>query len=535
MNEQLNAYAVDKAVRHMFAISRSAELRADPHVVPSGGTVAVSWAEVVNPSSDDWVGLFCPSSADPRAYLEYVFVTESATYAQGRGRVHFTLYKVRTRCEFRYYRRDAYDTLVAASNRVSFEGAANQPLQGHLALTGSPAEMRVSWTTGSATESIVLYGLSSKNLSLSATGSSKTYKKSDLCGPQANDSIYFFAPGYMHDVLLTDLQPKTVYFYKFGSNGSFSEVKSFKTGIPSGDVTPFKFIMYGDMGLFPAAVQTARLVLEEVRNGAEFVVHQGDLSYARGHAITWDMWMSCIEPYASRVPYMVCIGNHEYDHTVGGSKDPSYAKGEGFHPEWGNYGNDSGGECGVPTFYRFSMPDTGHSLWWYSYNYGLVHFTLFSTEHDFMPGSSQHQWLEQDLKSVDRQRTPWLIVIGHRAMYSSEKRPSEYKIVTGLQDALEELFNKEQVDLAVWGHYHAYERTCAVYKQKCNSNGTVNIVVGSAGYERDTAGTYDAPWSLYFEADYGYLRVSVPSASSLLVEYVRNSDSKVADHTWLYK
>ena len=51
---------------------------------------------------------------------------------------------------------------------------------------------------------------------------------------------------------------------------------------------------------------------------------------------------------------MVGIGNHEQDHTVGGEKDPSGAKGEGFHPSWGNYGGDSGGECGVPMFNRYS-------------------------------------------------------------------------------------------------------------------------------------------------------------------------------------
>jgi hypothetical protein len=44
------------------------------------------------------------------------------------------------------------------------------------------------------------------------------------------------------------------------------------------------------------------------------------------------------------------VGNHEYDHTGGGlGKDPSgEPSGDGFRPIWGNFGNDSGGECGVP-------------------------------------------------------------------------------------------------------------------------------------------------------------------------------------------
>ena len=65
------------------------------------------------------------------------------------------------------------------------------------------------------------------------------------------------------------------------------------------------------------------------------------------------------------MPYMVGIGNHEQDHSSGGSKDPSGTPGEGWHPWWGNFGDDSGGECGVPMYYRFHMPDNGNALWWW--------------------------------------------------------------------------------------------------------------------------------------------------------------------------
>ena len=67
------------------------------------------------------------------------------------------------------------------------------------------------------------------------------------------------------------------------------------------------------------------------------------------------------------MPYMAGIGNHEQDHLSGGSKDPSGAPGEGWHPWWGNFGDDSGGECGVPMYYRFHMPDNGNAVWWYVY------------------------------------------------------------------------------------------------------------------------------------------------------------------------
>ena len=71
-----------------------------------------------------------------------------------------------------------------------------------------------------------------------------------------------------------------------------------------------------------------------------------------------------------------------------------------------------GGECGVPTYHRYHMPDNGNSLFWYSFDYGMVHMVMMSTEHDFTPGSKQYMWMENDLKKVDRKVTPWLMVGG---------------------------------------------------------------------------------------------------------------------------
>ena len=45
--------------------------------------------------------------------------------------------------------------------------------------------------------------------------------------------------------------------------------------------------------------------------------------------------MTQIDSIASRVPYMVGNGNHEYDHVTEGEKDPSGAPGPGgFRPSW---------------------------------------------------------------------------------------------------------------------------------------------------------------------------------------------------------
>jgi hypothetical protein len=50
-----------------------------------------------------------------------------------------------------------------------------------------------------------------------------------------------------------------------------------------------------------------------------------------------------------------------------------------------------------------------------------VHFTAVSTEHDLEPGSPQRAWLERELASVDRCRTPWLVLLLHRPMYGAPR------------------------------------------------------------------------------------------------------------------
>lgn len=88
----------------------------------------------------------------------------------------------------------------------------------------------------------------------------------------------------------------------------------------------------------------------------------------------------------------------------------------------GNYGDDSHGECAVPMFHRFHAPASpqSNSVFWYSFDYGLVHVVQISSEHDFYRGSRQHSWLTGDLMSVNRSVTPWVVLTSHRMMYSTQ-------------------------------------------------------------------------------------------------------------------
>ena len=107
-----------------------------------------------------------------------------------------------------------------------------------------------------------------------------------MCGTPATTVAAgsFIPPGVMHDVLLDGLKPNTHYFYRFGTQrANFSEERSFKT--PPAPGTPgVRFIAYGDLGVTtPGPQGTVDLVYKEIEQ-TDFILHFGDVSYARGHA-----------------------------------------------------------------------------------------------------------------------------------------------------------------------------------------------------------------------------------------------------------
>ncbi|KAJ7392369.1 hypothetical protein OS493_012029 [Desmophyllum pertusum] len=155
-----------------------------------------------------------PENDQSDHYLDYFYVTESASYASEYGWNQVAVYNMRTSCQFRYYQKSYIH--VSTSNLLEFKGGIDVPLQGHIALTGDPSQMRVMWVSGTDDPPVVHYGKDS-SLHSTATGTSKTYQKSSMCGPPASLSG-FSSPGYIHDVLLTGLAPSSQYSYSYGSS-----------------------------------------------------------------------------------------------------------------------------------------------------------------------------------------------------------------------------------------------------------------------------------------------------------------------------
>lgn len=521
-------------------------LTASTDAIEDGEDLVVWWTGVKKPHERDMLALSCGPRAQPHDFLSTVFTNHTDT---SKNSVRFSsLYMMRCNYTVAYMNFDPKinDYHELASLTIGMKDSFNAPKHGHIALTSQVDEMAVMFNSASSRKPKVQYGLSEDKLTDETTGTSMTYKASDMCNSPANivSQVWFRDPGYMHKVILKKLQLGTRYYYRFGNNDDgWSDVYSFKSR-PDPSVKSAKFLAYADMGVdsAPAATSTAVRSFQEVTKGFDdFLLHAGDISYARGHAHVWDEFFHVIEPYATRVPYMVSIGNHEYDYVSGGEHDPSGATGSDgrmdFHPPWANYGSDSSGECSVPMFHRWHTPENGHGLYWYSFDYGGVHVIQMSSEHDWRRGSRQYKWIESDLQGVDRNKTPWIVLTAHRMMYTTQLgEDADLTVSLHFREEMEDLLWKYKVNLMLVGHQHSYERSCAVKNGKCTPDGVgpVHIIVGSAGAGLETQGFSSdiGEWSVSHVNDWGYLRIA-STESEMHIQFVLNRNGAVYDQVTL--
>jgi hypothetical protein len=326
-------------------------------------------------------------------------------------------------CQFevRYARGFEAFSAVALVPRL---GADTDPVGTRLAFGDAPGDMLLTFTSMDSTAPAhVAVGTApggpyTQNFTCAPPS---TYRAEDLCHAPANTSsiaAYLF-PGFFHTCTLA-LAPGTRYYAIYGHVGAAPAPEtSFRTRqAPSAD-TPTRFAAFGDSALypvFPGTVTTVDMILalDGEDSPLDFVAVIGDLAYAEGSVVLWTLWAAFMFPIASRIPFMVTVGNHEVNVQAGQcfSALPlaQQAMWPGPAPGAGGYGDDCGGEGGVATNARYRAPSNGEGVLWYSFDAGNVHFTHFSSEHSYLPGSPQHDFLAADLLGVNRSATPWLVV-----------------------------------------------------------------------------------------------------------------------------
>lgn len=413
--------------------------------------------------------------------------------------------------------------------------------------------MAVSWNTVDQTSSsVVKFGTESGVYRSVSNGSSEAYYQT-----------------FNHNVVLNELLPATVYYYVVGDDISgWSQEFTFRSAPLSSELRGnFSFLVYGDLGVYNG--DPTRTYINAAKDDVDLVWHSGDASYAddsflhKGCVLkfcyedTLDTYMSDVQPWTSKLPYMVTPGNHEAD-----CHDPSCLTSAERREKLSNF---------TAYNHRFRMPsaESGGVLnMHYSFNYGPVHFISIDTETGY-PGAAletryvlpcggfgdQLSWLEADLIKANQQRDvrPWVLVSGHRPMYNGDT------INTGFQAAMENLFYTYGVDVYFAGHEHSYERDWPVYQGVPEADyvtplATTHLLIGGAGNDEmhgiqldraadpsphdpfaRKAGDGNGPWTVVVDQEnhVGIGKVTIVDDSTLKFEYIRTTTGEVFDQMTL--
>eukprot|EP00300_Choanocystis_sp_HF-7_P006210 c14553_g1_i1.p1 GENE.c14553_g1_i1~~c14553_g1_i1.p1 ORF type:complete len:684 (+),score=149.77 c14553_g1_i1:197-2053(+) len=493
------------------------------------------------------------------------------------GMTRFYMEAMRDDLDIHLFRNGTSFPILVASATLAFTNL-NRPHNVHIMRSYKPEDMRVIWQSSQWDAAMrVSWGTKSRLYNHNVSAVPSTYTVDDLCGPPATTHGWH-NPGVIYDAILGGLPAGQQIFYRVGSDKfGFSPEFSFVAPVPASPNASLTIYAIADLGetyidgaqyhwMEPYAINTTNHAIvkwsspdtpqglirmsanpmrqhsnhsgrtqppagtslkqlaakmkptkSRAQSGrviADLLLHVGDISYATGYLTEWDRFFAQIEPIATQVPYMTGLGNHERD-----------------WPNTGVHfnGMDSGGECGTPTEFLFRMPTPSRKQdqAWYSFDQGNVHFVMMNTEIGFAAGSEQLLFLDTDLKGVNRQITPWVVFMGHRPMYYSNKIDAYFQ-------GLEPLLVKYHVDLCLWGHTHFAQRTCAVVdgacvttKQKDGYDGPVHAIIGNAGQSLESFPPPEqrAPWSLFEAAVFGYSVITTTGPTKLEMQFFRDIDN----------
>ena len=331
--------------------------------------------------------------------------------------------------------------------------------QVHITAGSTPSSVFVTWVTNVSEATTVRYKAAGADQAWSSLSGPPGQVYSSLMDPRFPASeggcigsknytnpYCFYTSGEIHTVELTGLKPATSYTYSVGS--ATSKQFSFKTPPAVGRKEALKLLVVGDLGQTENSSSTMDNMQKLLNAGhVDMVLFAGDLSYSDGNGHRWDSYGRLGEKLWAAVPTAHTGGNHEIS---------------------------NGGENWVGYTYRYPNPHTAtgsDSPLWYSLEVGPAHITVLCSYHpssahqqenqflslglkhirssnleisaitmgftyvstiariiawsqtrcvfggsryaDFTEGSIQAHWLKQDLASVDRAKTPWLIALWH--------------------------------------------------------------------------------------------------------------------------
>jgi hypothetical protein len=170
---------------------------------------------------------------------------------------------------------------------------------------------------------------------------------------------------------------------------------------------------------------------------------------------------------------------------------------------------------------------------YYSFVYGPAIHIVVSAYSSMEPNSIQYNWLVEELESVDRRLTPWVLVTIHVPLYNTfALHPHDPQIVAA-REHFEPLFVKYHVNLIFTGHIHAYQRTANVANDTLTKTGPIHITIGAGGRQCDAPYKTEEPeaWIVKRDASYyGYGTLEIVNATHANWKWIPLSPSDKHDY-----
>ena len=188
-------------------------------------------------------------------------------------------------------------------------------------------------------------------------------------------------------------------------------------------------------------------------------VNMGDLVDNGASFYHWDGWQEATDASLGGRAFAPVMGNHEC-----------------YSTNWES--------CRPDAFLSlFATPDNGsakYQRYYYSFDYGPVHFTVLNTQREELaalaPGLFEEQaaWLIRDLKST---KAHWRVALLHRDLIDYDQEPM---IRDPFVETLVPVLEKGGIDAVLTAHAHAYRRR-RLSAWKLAKDGVPYILTGNAG------------------------------------------------------
>lgn len=309
--------------------------------------------------------------------------------------------------------------LLLVCSTAAFAGILKNP---YLIYEGSNTAMTVLWQDNASEATNTL-----------KWGTDTSYSMGTATVPE-------YGTSNQHKYAITGLQPATKYYYQVTATpgGTVYGSGSFVTA-PAASATAVKFLAFGDTRSNPLDMEKVikQMRTEYVADPAfqSLTLQAGDWVSSDAESAWTTEWFNAnpeTRALLAETPIDGVKGNHE----------------------------------GTGTYFKKYYPYPYAANFYWSFDYGPVHFTVVDQYATYTSGSAQYNWLVNDLATTTK---PWKVLMIHEPMYSAGTHTNN----TTSQTAFLPLIDQYKVDLVFAGHNHNYCRAMV--------NGVPHIVDGGGG------------------------------------------------------